>query len=315
MDIQSSHIKRLAFIKYLYTLGVLQSYQPEPVNATSILIFHDAVELFNQLSSEVINVGKEWIGFMEYWDLIGPTLPSRSLPQQESMRRLNKTRVSLKHHGTLPSTMDIEHFRHVVKIFFEESTPIIYGRDFDDISLIDIIEFESVSSHLKQGASYLGQGKIFESVVEIAIAFRELIRSYEEHMRTMYGISPFYFRTRNPFLTSRRLGFRQGKGPLLGGPDVQRYFEEYIEWVNESIDRVQDIVRILALGIDYPQYVWFRHFTPRVHQTSSGEYETSDQNTSTTPDQAQFCLDFVIETAFKIQQLRYSLKPPRDLTV
>lgn len=100
---KSTVIKRLAFIKYLYKLAVDQSKRPEPLCSASILTFHDAIELFLQLASEHLNVGKQQPSFMEYWDLISQKLSNQELTQKESMRRLNRARVALKHHGTLPS--------------------------------------------------------------------------------------------------------------------------------------------------------------------------------------------------------------------
>jgi hypothetical protein len=101
-----SDLKRLAFIKYLFTIALDQSYLPEPAGAAAILTFHDAIELFNQLACEYLDIdtigkGSKQINFIEYWDLISLKL-SQPLPQKESMNRLNKARVALKHHGNLP---------------------------------------------------------------------------------------------------------------------------------------------------------------------------------------------------------------------
>lgn len=82
-------IKRLAFIKYLYRVAVEQSQKSEPLCAASVLFFHDAVELFLQLASEHLDIGKEGLKFMEYWDLISKKL-GIELSQKESMRRLNR---------------------------------------------------------------------------------------------------------------------------------------------------------------------------------------------------------------------------------
>ncbi|HBX87013.1 MAG TPA: hypothetical protein DEG09_00170 [Marinilabiliaceae bacterium] len=95
-------MQRLAFIKYLYTVAVEQSKQPEPLSSSSILSFHNSIELFLQLASEYLDVGSKSPGFMDYWELLEPKLTEGGLTQKESMRRLNKARVALKHHGTLP---------------------------------------------------------------------------------------------------------------------------------------------------------------------------------------------------------------------
>jgi len=69
-----------------------------------------------QISSEHLDIprGKQEPHFMEYWDLnlIKQGLQKKEmegeLTQKESMRRLNRARVALKHHGTMPSKLDIE---------------------------------------------------------------------------------------------------------------------------------------------------------------------------------------------------------------
>jgi hypothetical protein len=48
--LNESIMKRLAFIRHLYDVGMEQSRQPEPMCAASIMTFHDCGELFLQLS-------------------------------------------------------------------------------------------------------------------------------------------------------------------------------------------------------------------------------------------------------------------------
>ena len=50
-------IQRLALIRYLYNSAVEESRKPEPIGSTSILMFHDSIELFLQLASEHLNAG------------------------------------------------------------------------------------------------------------------------------------------------------------------------------------------------------------------------------------------------------------------
>src|ERR1043165_1201358 len=110
--------RRLAFAKYLHNLGVVQSKLPSPIGAAAILMFHDAVEFFLQIASEHLNVGKPQLNFIDYWDLLSSHLPE-PLSHKEAMRRMNKSRVALKHHGTTPSTEDIRAFRESTSEFFE----------------------------------------------------------------------------------------------------------------------------------------------------------------------------------------------------
>jgi len=141
------NVRRLAFIKYLYQVAVEQSQRLEPLCSTSILTFHDAIELFLQLASEYLDVGKGRPSFMEYWEILASTskLPEGVLIQKESMRRLNKARVALNHHGILPSKLGIEAFRASVTNFFEENTPLIFDIKFSEISLIELVRYEKIT--------------------------------------------------------------------------------------------------------------------------------------------------------------------------
>lgn len=128
-------IRRLAFIKYLLSVAVGQSHQPEPLAAASILTFHDSIELLLQLACEHLDADtKKHTQFMQYWEIFKPKISGSGLTQKESMKRLNNSRVALKHHGTLPTKQDIEAFRASAINFFEDNMPLVFGVDLDSIS-------------------------------------------------------------------------------------------------------------------------------------------------------------------------------------
>ncbi len=84
-------MRRLAFARYLYGLGVEQSRRPQPFSAVAILHFHDAVELFLQLAAEHHNESTKGIQFEQYWERLEPHLNGQRLAERETMRRLNKS--------------------------------------------------------------------------------------------------------------------------------------------------------------------------------------------------------------------------------
>ena len=57
------------------------------------------------------------------------------------MHAFNKARVGLKHHGVLPAKVHTEAIRANVTSFFVESTILIFGVEFDDISLESVMHF------------------------------------------------------------------------------------------------------------------------------------------------------------------------------
>jgi len=300
--LDESVVRRLAFIKYLYKVAVEQSQRPEPLYSASILTFHDAIELFLQLACEHLDVStKEQQSFLGYWDILAPKLPDGIPTLKESMKRLNRARVELKHHGILPSKLDIEAFRASATNFFEENTPPIFHIEFSEISLIELVRCEETKNNLKEAARLLKQNKIEESLDKVALAFAQLIDDYESRKRGQFGRSPFFFGESLTFLNSFFMHI-----------DRREKLSEFIDKVKESIEVLQNAVKILSLGIDYRRYVKFRLLTPIILKTIGGGYQICRMPYGSkgipTVEDVQFCIDFVIESAITLQEFDFSIE-------
>ncbi len=91
--------------------------------------------LFLVLSAEFLDPAiKKHTQFNEYFEKINQKLKGDQLTQKKSIIKLNEARISFKHHGVLPHPSDIELYRIVSKIFFEEYTSVVFGIDFREIS-------------------------------------------------------------------------------------------------------------------------------------------------------------------------------------
>jgi len=293
-----STMQRLAFIRYLYGIAVEQSQQPEPLGAASILTFHDSIELFLRLASEHLNVGTKRPGFMDYWDLLEPKLPTGGLAQRESMRRLNKSRVALKHHGTFPSKLDIEAFRASATNFFEENTPLVFGIEFSSISMVNLVKCAEARSSLEEASKLIKEGRAEDALDKIAIAFAQLVDDYENRKRTRFGRSPFFFGESLTFESSFFMGIRDRK------------FAKFVDKVRDSIEAMQSAMKILSLGLDYRRYAKFRLLAPHVTKVLNGDYDISRgrQDEPRSIEECHFCYDFVVESAIHLQDFDFEVE-------
>jgi len=298
-------VKRLAFIKYLYQTSVIQSRAPSPLKCASILTMHDAVELFLHLASEYLDAGSNQPNFMDYWDSLKKKLEPKELGQKGSMRRLNKARVSLKHHGTFPSDFDIESFRASVTAFFKDNTQLVFDSNIDDISLIDFVNPETARVRLKNAQDHIKSGDIHAALDEIAIGFNEMIADYENRKRNYFHSSPFYFAKNMAFQSSFFIGLRHGSST-----SIENKLGSFVDNVKESIEAMQNAIKILALGIDYRRYSRFKMLTPHILLTTNGEWiiqRTHKDSEEYSEDDARFCLDFTIESAFALIEYDYTV--------
>lgn len=295
------HIKRLAFIKYLFTVGVDQSKMQEPLSSSSILLFHDAVELFLQLSSEYLNVRKNKIEFMEYWDIIVPQLSGNELFQKESMRRMNKARVSLKHHGTFSSSLDIEGFINSTTEFFHQNTPLIFGIQFSEINLVDFIEPDTARNLLKEVEPLLLRNNKYEAIKNISIAFEIVLDHYENKAIDKYGKSPFDFGS----------GFTNRSRPAMYSHYYGSGNTQPDMLVLDALESLSSAVKVLSLNLDYRKYSKYRIISLHINKTVGGSYHVIPQNdlekiNNKSIDELfilediTFCYNFVIETGLVI---------------
>ena len=241
---------------------------------------------------------------MEYWEVINKKLELKELGQKVSMRRLNDARGALKHQGTLLSDLDIESFRATTVNFFQDNTQIVFGIDLNDISLIEFVNPEEPRNRLKKAQVQIDNGEVVEALVNIGTAFKQMIADYEDRKQTRRYGSPFLFGRSMTIKKISNMGFD------INNQASSRELKKFMDSVAESIEAMQDAIKILALGIDYRKYTKFEMLTPITKRLASGKWVTEiafkSDNTPTAED-ARFCLDFVIEVSLALSEFDYSI--------
>lgn len=286
-------LRRLAFIRYLFLLGVEQSTKPEPVCNIAILSFHDSIELFLALTCEHFEVNATKAEFMGYFDLLQPFV---ELSQKESMRRFNKTRVSLKHQGVMTSHTDIQYFKNACENFFIENTMLIYSLDFTSISLIDLVIYEETKEYLHKAEIGIKEEHLPEAMSNITIAFWVLIEDYEKTKKEKWGKSPFFFGGSMTFLNAFYMNIDNKK------------LSAFVDTAGRSITAMQSAMKILSLGLDYRRFAKFDSITPIYTRTMGGHCIDDRVEQVFTKDNVLWCFNYVIECCITLQNFEYSVE-------
>lgn len=291
-------IKRLAQIKYLYNIGIQQSTQVDAIAGFSILAFHDCAEMFLLLAAENKNIRVDKLEFMGFWE----KLPNLTL--RESMKMLKDRRINIKHKGIFPSKFDIESSRATIKNFFEENTPIQFGINFKDVSVSNLIAFDNVKRYINKAETAYERNDSYECLSNCKIAFKELLYSYESNKS-----KPFSFN--NILEIGVEIGTDYKK--LVGSET--RHGARWFEQVTETTNKIREILKITALGIDYKKYVYFEAITPYVEMW----WKDNDREYSVIPRDIygkghvlhktdyKLCINFVIDSALKLQAFDYDI--------
>jgi len=298
--VRPDEVSRLAFAKYLLSLAHQQMEQPEPLACASLLTFHDAAEFLLHMATEHLNVKNKDDRFMSYWDVLDALHQPSGFPERESMRSLNAARVALKHRGTFPSRLQLEVFAETVSRFFQQSVPLVFGVTFDSISLTDFIASEEAKERLQEAQTAMKSGNLKEGFESCALAFDHLLRDYAKAKKSRAHQSPFFFGESVWDITPVRVHTAHGQSDIRG-------MDDFVKGVRASIQKLQNAVTILSFGLDYRKYAYFEFLTPNVTHNGQNTRWLSHKPPPVSEANAdlQFCIDFVVECAFRLQAFDY----------
>lgn len=291
-------IKRLTIVKHLYKQGLALSYESEPTNGLCLLPFHDSIEMFMKICADDKSVKIDRsTKFMDYFSML-PNLQCSS-----QMRNLNNKRVALKHHGEIPSSLDIEIARANTTEFFELNTPVFFDIEFSDISLTGLIKYSSVAVWLNKANDAYKKEEFVESICLSHVAFQDLLLSHEEDKSYFY---------KSPFSAVKECKhfFRDTK--------IDYQLDENIKKIRNDLLSIDDALTIIGLGIDYKQYIKFKLLSPYINiwpEKGGRKFEwLPKENVLANSRNASFCYDFVISCALNLQrsdfEIRELLKSP-----
>ena len=284
-------IKRLAVVKHLYQQGLALSYESEPTNGLCLLPFHDSIEMFMKICADVksVKIDRSTM-FMDYFSKLPDLLCS------SQMQNLNNKRVALKHHGEIPSSLDIEIARANTTEFFELNTPLFFGVEFSEISMVSLIKYSSVADWLYKANEAHQKGDYSDSICLSHVAFEDLLISHEEDKSYFYE---------SPFSTVKECKhfFKDTK--------IDRQLDEIINKIKKDLLNIDNALSIIGLGIDYKQYTKFKLLSPYInvwHEKGGRTYDwLPKENVLANSRNSSFCYGFVITCALQLQRSDYEI--------
>ena len=289
----ADELRRLSLVRHLYGLGVTQSHGAAPTAALSILPFHDAAESFLQLACERYEAGENKADFMQYWSLLGAK--GIQVSQRETMRRLNAARRVLKHQGVLPAEVEIEGFRAAVTNFFYDATPMLFGIDFNRVSLVHLVADEAVRQNIEMAYAALETNEYQGALGCAAVSFILLLRARDRNQALSL---PPYTPATLPALVARSSfgAFDLNDLERILGRSIRRFAERS----DDAIETLSESLELVSLGLPLKDYIFFKAYVPIVHQRIDGSMEVEwMKGFSQDPDVVRRCISFVVDAAVR----------------
>ncbi|MBD0675487.1 hypothetical protein [Streptomyces sp. CBMA156] len=322
-QLTSHTVQRLAFIRFLYQQGVEQSRQPQIMATTSVLSFHDAVELFLILCAEHLDVGvKTQINFADFWGKIGEKLPEgKELPSKKAMERMSKIRGHLKHSGVIPSADSIDQVRADVTTFFTDATLLVFGGDFQRIDMADLLTDVATIELLRHAQKHADKDDIPAAMAGLRLAFYAMLDSYTIPNGQgapgpfSFGRNVGYFSDAGFPLHHQRFANRDAVSLAIaeaqsGLLDRVNRTTQQVQGLSEIIRQLQTAMRVTSLGIDYARFAQFEILTPKIERYMDGRISFAVDPVQETHSLEQFrwARLFVIETSLQAAKADVALQ-------
>ena len=294
----AEELRRLSLVRHLFGLGVVQSRGSEPTAGLSILSFHDAAESFLQLACERYGTGENKADFMRYWELLEGK--GFQVPQRETMRRLNAARRGLKHQGILPAKVELEGFRAAVTNFLYDSTTMLFGIDFERVTLVHLVADTEAREKLEEAYEALAAHDHGTALGLAAVAFIFVQRAYDRNQAsTLPSHTPTSLRalaTRSAFT-----GFAISNLTRALGDEAGRALHTIYDNNNDALKILSEAIELTSGGLDLKDYLLFRAHIPAVHHLIGGKLMI-DWTQEPTEDEAvvRRCLNFTVEAAVRL---------------
>jgi|GEM_PF-2733072 len=294
---EENRLKRLSFAKFLVSMGNLNSENVIPFSATAILNYHDAIEFLFDLILEEKGMSSNDFSFMTCFDKINKIIEdSDKTPSslRGSLEKLKNRRVNLKHKGSFPSENDIQEAKSLTENLFNELCDKIYSLNYEEINLIYLLNDSKTKDYLLQINKTDDDKDIIKN---LSLAFEFLLKNYENTKKTIYMKSPYQFLKRKP-KTSSDLKLNS-KDPM----------KKFVDELNDNLFSLEKNLKILAFGINFNQYAKFRSIVPDVIWfLGSREPEVMFRGDETiNVNELNFCLNFIIESALRLQQFDFEI--------
>lgn len=281
-------ISQLLLSKRLYICASDYVDKPDPISSgMAISLFHDSVEIFcwcllKELDAQV---GSN-TSFTSFFDKVekSPKNPEKKrLPFKAKMVELNKARVNFKHYGNLPDISEAMKFKGYTEEFLRVSFYDFFKKDFDSISLSQLIPFDDVRDSITSSEKALASENIKDCACELAKAKNQLFSKFAKYLPEV----DYYLRDADQILE---------KGMNMSSINI---FEHLIEYLNAS----RNLNFVSLCGVSVREYLLMEKHLPYAVQTMNGGWRFTFTSAKVSKADYEKMINLLINLSQKLNQI------------
>lgn len=198
MTLDLNVLKKLERVKIFYELSLNFFKTIENTEETNlgIILLQDSVELFLIGICEYLNISynPSSTSLPIYLDIIKKSKKTfdeeknkviinqeeKDVPFKKDLIHMNKMRVNIKHYGKLFIPNDCIEIKERIHSFFIAASRLYFGLEFDEISLVNILEEGEIKSYFKDAENHLINKKYLDCMINCRkILYRLFEQKYD----------------------------------------------------------------------------------------------------------------------------------------
>lgn len=285
-------LRKLAIAKQVYLDATRQRTKPSPTARLIAVVEYDmAIETVLKTTLVALNAKKvpasDFPGLVQQVAAAMTTELSTELPRAAAIQHVRNTRNAAQHEGRLPTSAEEDECHVIARGFLEDLLTLVWDLSFDAVSLVELIADASSTERLTEGQAALGARDHRAAVEKAGEALEWALMRVKN---ALVGRSDAWARA---ILTE----------DSFGKPKASRELAT-------SIQRTQETVLYIALGLDYGDLVRFRVIagsTSFYIGGGAGHYGIKDE---LDVSDAEFALAYASEAIVQIEARVGSIDKP-----
>ncbi|NHZ86666.1 MAG: hypothetical protein GWP19_12430 [Planctomycetia bacterium] len=283
-------IDKVIYGKYLYQKAITElSIGTNLAASVAILLFFDAVEMVVLALEDKLGIDNKDINLRNRIEKIKKKLEPKILPLERQILEINAARRNFKHGAQLQNIDNIKSLAIYAFDFMNQVSDELLELDFENISLATLIIDKKVKGFIEEAERCIKEKKYYDSITNSAKAYTYFFFNMksDKPSKSFFKHSNIW-RVHNTDLNS-----------VLGDIHAQN--------IENSFSELYHFAYLSTKGIDIQKYEKFDFLRPSIGTTYYGEFKinhvrSEENNKDNSFENAQFCLDFVLDVILKLQR-------------
>jgi hypothetical protein len=288
--------KKLIIVKQLFQNALIQSASHHSLidRLLSVIGFDLANETLLRVIASSLDSSKSpadgFQGLIQQCDALLIGDGHNVIPDKANIQYIHSLRNDAQHKAKYPNESDVSDCRTYARDFLHKISAELWGLDFEQISLIDVIQHEKVKQYLLDAENFLSKGNYQEA---IHFASAGLTWTLNRVATALVGRLP-------SFAGGMVLIDVFGK-PMSDSKGIDGF---------RAIERMQDTLLYVALGVNYTEFIRYQKFVGQVVFTGDGNSLNQGKLEPAEPNDVEFVVAYSINTVIQIEGIVGNIDAP-----